>query len=156
VRIKIICVGKIREPHFKQGAQEYIKRLRPYAAVELIEVKAEPDQSSPLGTRQGQTREAARIFGSLLPSDYAVALDSRGETISSEGFSKWLGSLAQKHSNLAFVIGGSSGLSPDVLARASKVLSLGPMTFPHQMVPVIILEQVYRAFMIQSGRTYHK
>ena len=156
MRIKIICVGKIREPYFRQGAQEYVKRLRPYAAVELTEVKAEPDQNSPLGTRHAQTREAARIFGSLLPSDYAIALDSRGETISSEGFSKWLGSLAHEHSSLAFVVGGSSGLSPDVLAKAARVLSLGLMTFPHQMVPVIILEQLYRAFMIQSGRTYHK
>ncbi len=102
MRIKIICVGKIREPYFRQGAQEYVKRLRPYAAVELTEVKAEPDQNS-LWEQDMPKPEAARIFGSLLPSDYAIALDSRGETISSEGFSKWLGSLAHEHSSLAFV-----------------------------------------------------
>lgn len=159
VRIKIIMVGKIKEKYLTMGIAEYLKRLSPYAKVEVISLADEPipDGASPAEERQVKAREGERLLKALDPGQYVVALDGRGEQLSSEGLARFLADRALRgDSNLAFVIGGSLGLAPEVLDRADFLLSLGKMTFLHQMVPLILLEQVYRGYKINRGEPYHK
>lgn len=159
MRIKIIGAGKIREKYLREGMDEYLKRLQPFARVEVLAVPDEPipEGSTPAQEDAVKGREGQRLLKALAPGDYVVALDLRGEAWSSEDLA---GFLAERglagESSLAFLIGGSLGLSREVLSSAHRRLSLGPMTFPHQMVPLILLEQIYRAFKILRGSKYHK
>lgn len=159
MRIRVIMVGKIKEKYLQAGMQEYLKRLGPHAKVEVIQVADEPtpDGAPPAFEEQVKSREAARILKALDSAAFVVAMDGRGQTISSEELAGFLEERALRgQSNLAFVIGGSLGLSAEVLARADYKLSLGRMTFLHQMVPLILLEQIYRGFKINRGEPYHK
>lgn len=159
LRIKILLVGKVREKYLQQGQQEYLKRLGPYARVELIQLPDEPipDRASPAQEEQVREREAERVLRALDPGQYVIALDVQGTAMSSEAFSAFLAERALRgQSSLAFVIGGSTGLAPAVLQRADYRLSLGPMTYLHQMVPLLLLEQLYRGFKIAAGDPYHK
>jgi 23S rRNA (pseudouridine1915-N3)-methyltransferase len=152
-------VGKIKEKYLTAGMQEYLKRLTPYARVELISVADEPipDGASPAQEEQVKAREGERILQQLDGSQFVVALDGRGQPLSSEELAAFLAERALRgQSNLAFVIGGSLGLSGAVLERADYRLSLGRLTFLHQMVPLILLEQIYRGFKINRGEPYHK
>jgi 23S rRNA (pseudouridine1915-N3)-methyltransferase len=152
-------VGKIKEKYLTAGMQEYLKRLTPYARVELISVADEPipDGASPAQEEQVKAREGERILQQLDGGQYVVALDGRGQPLSSEELAAFLAERALRgQSNLAFVIGGSLGLSTAVLQRADYQLSLGRLTFLHQMVPLILLEQIYRGFKINRGEPYHK
>lgn len=159
MRIRIVMVGKIKEKYLQAGMQEYLKRLGPYAKVEVVQVADEPtpDGAPPAIEEQVKAREAERILKALDSSAFVVAMDGRGQTLSSEELAGFLEERALRgQSNLALVIGGSLGLGAEVLARADYKLSLGRMTFLHQMVPLILLEQVYRAFKINRGEPYHK
>lgn len=159
MRIKVVMVGKIKEKYLQAGLQEYLKRLGPYAKVEMISLADEPtpDGASPAQEAQIKGREGERILAQLEPGQYVVALDLRGQTLSSEELAAFLEERALRgQSNLAFVIGGSLGLASEVLQRADAKLSLGRMTFLHQMVPLILLEQVYRGYKINRGEPYHK
>lgn len=161
LRIRLVTVGKIREKYLQEGVQEYLKRLRPYARVEVVTVPDEPipDGASPAQEAQVMQREGERILRALDQGgqEHVVVLDGRGRNFSSEELAAFLAERAlHGDSNLAFVIGGSLGLDPAVLARADTTLSLGRMTFLHQMVPLILLEQVYRGFKINRGEKYHK
>ncbi|HEY3365325.1 MAG TPA: 23S rRNA (pseudouridine(1915)-N(3))-methyltransferase RlmH [Symbiobacteriaceae bacterium] len=159
MKIKIILVGKIKEKYLTEGVQEYLKRLTPYARAEVVSLADEPipDGAWPAQEEQVKAREGERILKQLEPGQYVVALDLRGQTVSSEELAAFFSERALRgQPSLAFVIGGSLGLAPDVLARADFKLSLGRMTFLHQMVPLILLEQIYRGFKINRGEPYHK
>lgn len=159
MRIKIVLVGKVRERYLLDGMQEYLKRLGPMARVEFMTVSDEPvpDNASPATQEQARAAEAARALKALESGQYVVALDSRGTQLSSEGLAEFLQERGLRgQSSLAFVIGGSVGLGAEMLQRADFLLSLGRMTFLHQMVPLILLEQIYRGFKINRGEPYHK
>lgn len=159
MRIRIIIVGKVRERYLRDGVAEYLKRLGPYAHVELVELQDEPvpETSSDKQLAAARQVEAERILRTLRDSEYLVALDIRGTGMSSEDLSKWIQERAvSRDSNLAFVIGGTTGLAPEVLSRARLRLSMGPMTFPHQFMPMLVAEQLYRAFRIGRGEPYHR
>jgi 23S rRNA (pseudouridine1915-N3)-methyltransferase len=159
VRIRIIIVGKVRERYLRDGVAEYLKRLGPYAHVELVELQDEPvpETSSDKQLAAARQVEAERVLRTLRDNEYVVALDIRGTGMSSEDLSKWIQERAVSgDSNLAFVIGGTTGLAPEVLSRARLRLSMGPMTFPHQFMPMLVAEQLYRAFRIGRGEPYHR
>lgn len=159
MRIRIIIVGKVRERYLRDGVAEYLKRLGPYAHVELVELQDEPvpETSSDKQLAAARQVEAERVLRTLRDNEYVVALDIRGTGMSSEDLSKWIQERAVSgDSNLAFVIGGTTGLAPEVLSRARLRLSMGPMTFPHQFMPMLVAEQLYRAFRIGRGEPYHR
>jgi 23S rRNA (pseudouridine1915-N3)-methyltransferase len=133
--------------------------LGPYAHVELVELQDEPvpETSSDKQLAAARQVEAERVLRTLRDNEYVVALDIRGTGMSSEDLSKWIQERAvSRDSNLAFVIGGTTGLAPEVLSRARLRLSMGPMTFPHQFMPMLVAEQLYRAFRIGRGEPYHR
>lgn len=159
MRIRIILVGKVRERYLRDGVAEYLKRLGPYAHVELVELQDEPvpETSSEKQLAAARQVEAERIARTLRDSEYVVALDIRGTEMSSENLSKWVQERGLSGDpNLAFVIGGTTGLAPEILTRARLRMSMGPMTFPHQFMPMLLAEQLYRAFRIGKGEPYHR
>lgn len=159
LRIRMIMVGKIKEKYLTAGMDEYRKRLGPFARVEVLSLPDEPipEGASPAQEEQVKEREGERLLKHLEPGQFVVTLDMRGATLSSEELAAFLAERGLRgQSNLAFVIGGSLGLAPAVLQRADFKLSLGKMTFLHQMVPLILLEQIYRGFKINRGEPYHK
>jgi 23S rRNA (pseudouridine1915-N3)-methyltransferase len=159
-RIRVIAVGKLREGFWRDAEAEYRKRLSGYTTrLEVIEVADEPtpDNASPAQEDAARQREAERILARLSEREHVIALDGAGRTFSSPAFAAHLGGLAtQGVSDLAFVIGGSLGLHESVHVRAALILSFGAFTFPHQLMRVVLLEQVYRAFKINRGEPYHK
>lgn len=158
-RIRLIAVGKVKEKYLQAGINEYLKRLGPYARVEVVGLPDEPipDNASPAQEEQVKQREGERILKAIDAGQHVVVLDQRGREFSSEEFAAFLEERALRgQSNLAFVVGGSLGLDRAVLERSDAKLSLGRMTLLHQMVPLLLLEQVYRAFKINRGEPYHK
>lgn len=155
MRISIVCVGRLKERFWSEAAREYLDRLRPYATVHVVEV---PDRDhTGLGTERALALEAAGILKALPADAHVVCLDRSGTARDSESFAAWLAERAHAGSRqLAFVIGGPVGLAPEVLRRADEVMSLGPLTFPHNLARIIVLEQLYRAFRICRGEPYHK
>lgn len=159
MKTKIITVGKLKEKYWRQACAEYLKRLQPYTKVELIEV-AEEKAKEPVHPSDVEIilqKEGKRIL-ELIPDDsYCIVLAIKGKSLSSEQFAKHLEQLAiSGKSKVTFIIGGSYGLSHEVNQRAELSLSFSSFTFPHQMMRVILLEQIYRAFKIQRNETYHK
>ncbi|MBG9541472.1 50S rRNA methyltransferase [Cytobacillus firmus] len=159
MNISIITVGKLKEKYLKQGIDEYLKRLSAYAKMDIIEV---PDEKAPEELRetemmQVKQKEGERILAKIHPDAHVIALAIEGKMKSSEELADNLDKLATYgKSKIAFVIGGSLGLSQEVLQRADDKLSFSKMTFPHQLMKLILLEQVYRAFRINRGEPYHK
>ena len=154
MKITILTVGKLKESYWKQAIAEYSKRLGLYTKLELVEVEDEktPDQASDLFCEQIKDKE-----GDRLKDGYVIALAIDGKQYDSVALSKHLEKLTVTgRSHLVFVIGGSLGLSKKVLARADEKLSFSALTFPHQMMRVILLEQIYRCFRIQKNEPYHK
>ena len=157
MNIQIICVGKLKEKYWRDACEEYIKRLGAYCSINVVELKESrltgEGEKAELAVKEAEGRDMlARI-----EDTFVIALDVRGKKLSSEGLAEKLGDLALNgKSNLSLLIGGSLGLSDEVLARADYRLSFSDMTFPHQMMRVILLEQIYRAFKINRGETYHK
>lgn len=159
MNISIITVGKLKEKYLKQGIDEYLKRLSAYAKMDIIEVPDEkaPEELSETEMRQVKQKEGERILAKIHPDAHVIALAIEGKMKSSEELSDTLDKLATYgKSKIAFVIGGSLGLSQEVLQRADDKLSFSKMTFPHQLMKLILLEQVYRAFRINRGEPYHK
>ncbi len=155
MRITIIAVGKLKERYWRDAAEEYLKRLGAYADVHVVEV-ADRDPGHG-GEAKALAAEAVDVLKALPPSAHVIALEIGGKQLGSEGFSARLDALAlEGSSHVAFVIGGSHGLDAAVLQRANERLSLGPMTLPHNLARVVLLEQVYRAFRISRGEPYHK
>lgn len=159
VHIQIVAVGKLKEKYLAQGVAEYMKRLGPYAKVTIAELPDEkaPEHMSAAEEGQVKEREGVRILQQLKPDTYVLALAIDGRMRSSEQLAGEMEQLATYgRSHIAFVIGGSLGLSEAVLRRADATLSFGAMTFPHQLVRLMLVEQVYRAFRIIRGEPYHK
>ncbi len=159
MNIQIISVGKLKEKYLKQGIAEYVKRLGPYAKVEIIEVPDEkaPEQLSETEMQQVKEAEGNRILSKIGQDVHVVALAIQGKQQTSEQLAKNLDQLATYgKSKVAFVIGGSLGLSDEVLKRSNEQLSFSKMTFPHQLMRLVLVEQIYRAFKINRGEPYHK
>lgn len=160
MNISIITVGKLKEKYLKQGIDEYLKRLSAYAKMDIIEVPDEkaPEELSETEMIQVKQKEGERILAKIHPDAHVIALAIEGKMKSSEELADNLDKLATYgKSKVAFVIGGSLGLSQEVLQRADDKLSFSKMTFPHQLMKLILLEQVYRAFRINRGnRTINK
>ena len=154
MKISVIAVGRLKERFWRDAADEYLKRLKPYADVRVIEIA---DRDSGRNAARALAEEGADVLRAIPASAYVVALDSAGRQLSSEGFSANIDELAlHGSSHLVFLIGGSVGLSADVRTRSDAQLSLGPMTLPHNLARVVLLEQLYRAFRISRGEPYHK
>jgi len=159
VHIQIAAVGRLKEKYLVQGIAEYAKRLGPYVKLTLTEVPDEkaPETMSPAEEAQVREREGERLLAQLKPDAHVVALAIGGELWSSEDLADQLDKLATYgRSHVAFVIGGSTGLAPAVLQRAQQKLSFGRMTLPHQLMRLVLIEQVYRAVKINRGEPYHK
>ena len=159
MKITIITVGKIKEKYLRDAIAEYSKRLSRYCKLEIIEVSDEktPDQASETLEEQIRSKEGERILKYIRDDMYVITLEIGGKMLSSEEFAKKIETLGvQGQSSIAFVIGGSIGLGKGVLKRSDYALSFSKMTFPHQLMRVILLEQVYRGYRIMNGEPYHK
>lgn len=154
MRLTIVAVGKLKETWFRDAAAEYLKRLEPYATVSVIEV---PDRDVSRDEATALAEEGAAILKVIPPSAHVIALDIAGTSRDSVGFARHLEALALGgRSSVVFVIGGAAGMSGAVLDRADERMSLGPMTIPHQLARVLLLEQLYRAFKISRNEPYHR
>jgi 23S rRNA (pseudouridine1915-N3)-methyltransferase len=159
VNIAIISVGKLKEKYLKMGIEEYTKRLGSYAKIDLIEVADEkaPENLSDADMEIVKKKEGERILAKIGADTYVIALAIEGKMKSSEQLADDLQSLmTYGRSKVAFVIGGSLGLHDDVMKRSDEKLSFSKMTLPHQLMKLVLIEQVYRAFRIIKGEPYHK
>ena len=159
MNIDIVCIGKLKEKYWADAVAEYSKRLGRYCSLTITELKEArlPDNSSAADEENVKINEGRNILKALPDDSYAIALDIAGKQQSSEQLAARIEKLAvDGRSKTAFIIGGSLGLSAEVLQRADYRLSFSPMTFPHQMMRVILLEQIYRSFKIIKNETYHK
>lgn len=159
MHIQLICVGKLKERYWQEAVAEYCKRLRGYCSLTICELKEErlPEHASAAEEQMVLAREGAAILQAIRANSWVVALAIEGQMLSSEALSEKLDALALAgKSEITLIIGSSLGLSSDVLARADFLLSFSKMTFPHQMMRVVLLEQLYRAFKISRRETYHK
>ena len=159
MHISIICVGKIKEKFFTGAVDEYKKRLSRYCKLDIIEVADEktPDGASEVVEEQIRMKEGERILKNVKDDGYVVTLEIKGEMISSEQLAAKIDQLGVRGvSHVQFIIGGSLGLSKEVMARSDYRLSFSKMTFPHQLMRVILLEQIYRSYRIIKGEPYHK
>ena len=159
MKIKIVTVGKLKEKYLKDGIAEYSKRLSRFANLEMIELADEktPDRASDSENQKILELEGTRILSKISDRDFVIVLAIEGKTLSSEEFSKQLEQAPiNGFSTLTFVIGGSLGLSPQVKKRANLSISFGRLTLPHQLMRLVLVEQIYRAFTIQQGSPYHK
>lgn len=157
LHLTVVAVGKQKEPWMRQGTEEYLKRLGAYCAPRVLEVEEYrlPENPGPAQIQKGLAEEGRRILEKLGKTPYA-ALCIEGREFSSPEFAEWLGERQQTDGSLGLIIGGSYGLSREVKEGACLRLSLSPMTFPHQLFRVMLLEQLYRAFSILGGGKYHK
>ena len=159
MKITLITVGKIKERYFEDAIKEYSKRLSRYCKLEIIQVADEktPDGAGEALEAQIREKEGQRILAQVKDGGYVIALAIEGKMLDSVELSERIARLGvEGKSQVAFVIGGSLGLSPAVMARADYALSFSRMTFPHQLMRVILLEQIYRGFRIAAGEPYHK
>ena len=159
MKIKIVTVGKLKEKYLKDGIAEYTKRISRFAKLEMIELADEktPDKASELENQKILETEGERILSKVGERDFVVVLAIEGKTFSSEDFSKQLEQASIKgYSTLTFIIGGSLGLAPIIKNRANLSVSFGRLTLPHQLMRLVLVEQIYRAFTIQQGSPYHK
>ncbi|MBY0090673.1 23S rRNA (pseudouridine(1915)-N(3))-methyltransferase RlmH [Priestia aryabhattai] len=159
MNISIITIGKLKEKYLKQGIEEYLKRLSSYAKVEIIELTDEkaPENLSESEMEQVKQKEGERILAKISDDTHVIALAINGKQKSSEELAKEIDSLATYgKSKIAFVIGGSLGLSSEVMKRSNAALSFSKMTFPHQLMRLVLVEQIYRAFRIIRNEPYHK
>ena len=159
MKISIVCVGKIKEKYLTMAIDEYSKRLSRYCKLEIIELPDEktPDNASLAEELQIKKREGERILKNIKESAFVIALAIEGKMISSEELAQKMQELGVRgESHLVFVIGGSLGLDDEVLNRADFKLSFSKMTFPHQVMRMILLEQIYRGYRINCGEPYHK
>lgn len=159
MNISIITVGKLKEKYLKQGIAEYTKRLSAYAKVQEIEVADEkaPEHLSEADMLVVKQKEGERILAKIAPDTHVIALAIEGKQRTSEAFARELDQLATYgKSKIAFIIGGSLGLSADVMKRADDTISFSKMTFPHQLMKLVLCEQIYRAYRINRNEPYHK
>ncbi|MCR5184869.1 MAG: 23S rRNA (pseudouridine(1915)-N(3))-methyltransferase RlmH [Bacilli bacterium] len=159
MKIKIYAIGKIKEDYLKIGINEYLKKIKPYSQIEIIEVNDEPiyDASSESEIEQAKDKEGQKILQLVKSGEYLIGLDLNKKEYTSPLFSEYLNKkLVDNGASISFVIGGSYGLSEALKKRCNDSISLSQMTFLHQMTRLILLEQIYRAFKILRNETYHK
>lgn len=159
MKISILCVGKIKENFYRQAIDEYTKRLSKYCKFEIIEVTDEktPDSASEAQELLIKEKEANRLFEKIKEDAFVFTLEIKGKRFTSESFAECIDNLTiQGNSHLIFVIGGSLGLHEKILKRSNQSVSFSDMTFPHQLMRVILSEQIYRAFRIIKNEPYHK
>lgn len=150
--IKIITVGSIKEKYLKDGIAEYLKRLKKYTAIELVEVKDE----GLVEIEKVKLLEGEKIKKHISSKDYIITLEIDGKMLTSEEFSTKIDKTLVDNSNIVFIIGGSYGISDDIKKISNFKLSFSKMTFPHQLFRLILLEQIYRAYKIMNNESYHK
>ncbi|MDO4632980.1 MAG: 23S rRNA (pseudouridine(1915)-N(3))-methyltransferase RlmH [Eubacteriales bacterium] len=159
MKITIICVGKIKEKFYTAAIAEYLKRLSRYCKTEIIEL---PDEKTPDGAGEAlelqiKEKEGERILKSIKDTSYVTALAIEGKKLNSEQLASFIEEKGiSGESHLTFIIGGSLGLAPAVLKRADMLLSFSDLTFPHQLMRVLLLEQIYRSYRIIHHEPYHK
>ena len=154
IEINVISVGNVKEKYIQELIADYKKRISKYAKIELIEIKYE---SNKINENVVKETEGERILSSIKEGFYVILLDLRGQMLDSISLSKKLDEISTYHSSkIAFIIGGSFGVSEDVKKRANYLLSFSKMTFPHQLAKGMLLEQIYRSFKILNNETYHK
>lgn len=159
MKIDIICVGKIKEKFYRDALDEYMKRLGKYCKPKILEVEDEktPDKASPVQEAQIKAREAERILNRMRQDAYVITLEIQGQKLDSIAFSNMIEQAGvQGKSQLQFIIGGSLGLHESVSRLAARKISFSDMTFPHQLMRIILAEQIYRGYRIISGEPYHK
>ena len=156
MKIKIIALGKIKEKFLKAGIDEFLKRLTPYASIDIIEIPAIEIKDENL-TNKVLEEEGQKILSHIKPPSYVITMEIKGKMFSSEEFAQKIEELTNDGtSEIVFVIGSSCGISPIVSERANLKMSMSKMTFLHQFARLILVEQIYRAFKIIKGETYHK
>lgn len=147
MNINVLCIGKLKEDYWKEATKEYSKRLSRYCSLSITELK---EGASP-------EKEGEDILRRLKDEDFVIALEIKGERLSSQGLAKYIEKLGiEGNSKVVIIIGGSDGISQEVLERANFQVSFSELTFPHQMIRIFLLEQLYRSFKIIKGETYHK
>ena len=159
MNIRIICIGKLKEKYWTDAVGEYSKRIKRFSGLEIVELKESPLPSnpSPKDEEKVKEEEAKEILRTIRPNEYVVTLEINGNPLTSEELASKVADLGLTgHPDIAFVIGGSLGLGAEVSKRADFKLSFSNMTFPHQLMRVILLEQIYRSFKINNHETYHK
>ena len=156
--INVVCIGKIKEKFFKDAIDEYSKRLSKYCKLNILELPDEkiPDKLNPNIESDIKSMEFSNIINHIKKDSYIICLDLTGKEFSSEQFSKNIEDISMQSSQITFVIGGSLGLNKEILALANERVCFSKMTFPHQLIRVFLLEQVFRAFKISNGETYHR
>ena len=156
MKIKIIALGKIKEKFLKDGIDEFLKRLKPYTSIEIIELNPIEIKDENL-TQKTLEQEAIKILECIKPDSYVITLEILGKQLSSEDFAQKINEISISGINeLVFIIGSSCGIAPTVSQRANYKLSISKMTFLHQFARLLLVEQIYRAFKILKGETYHK
>lgn len=159
LHINIICVGKIKETFFKDAIQEYSKRLSKYCNLKILEI---PDEKVPLKINDKiiesiKTEECNKIISNIPKDSYVLCLDLKGKEFSSEDFSKHLNDITINYkTNITFIIGGTLGISSNLLNMCDEKICFSKLTFPHQLIRVFLLEQLFRSFKISNGETYHR
>lgn len=158
MRVTIVCVGKIKEKFFTDAINEYKKRISRFADFDVVELPDEriPDRASDKEKEHIKDVEGKKILDKIKSDSYVITLCIEGKTLDSPELAKTIADACLKTSHITFVIGGSLGLSDEVKSRSQLRLSFGRMTLPHQLMRVVLSEQIYRSFMINSGSTYHK
>ncbi|WP_273714271.1 23S rRNA (pseudouridine(1915)-N(3))-methyltransferase RlmH [Leuconostoc mesenteroides] len=159
MNIKLITVGKLKEKYLTEGIAEYTKRLSRFCKVQVVELIDEktPENASEAQNNQIMAKEGERIQAKIGSRDYVIVLAIEGKQFPSEEFSQKLEAIAVNgYSDITFIIGGSLGLSKAIKQRANIKMSFGLLTLPHQLMRLVLIEQIYRAFMIQQGSPYHK
>ena len=156
--IEILCVGKIKENYLRDAISEYSKRLSKYCKLIITELPDEkiPDKTNPTIEESIKEKECTKILSHIKKDSFVVALDLNGKSLSSVEFSKKIENISMQYSHITLIIGGSLGLTSKLLDSTNFKICFSKMTFPHQLIRVFLLEQLFRAFKIQKGETYHK
>lgn len=155
MKIRLITVGKLTNPHYHALCEDYLKRLKHYVAIEHMVIK--PEKILQQSIAEILSREADRLLEKIAPQDFCIALDTQGRMMDSLAFSAFLqNQMLAGSKSIIFLIGGPHGLGETLFARANQRLSLSPMTFAHELAAAVLLEQLYRAFSILGGEKYHK
>ena len=158
IHIDIVCVGKIRESYLKDAISEYSKRLSKYCVLNIVELPDEklPNKLNDSLALEVKQKESNSILSHIKKDSYVIALDLRGQEFDSVSFSQKMTKLSINNSSITFIIGGSLGLSEKVLSSCNEKLCFSKLTFPHQLIRIFLLEQIYRSFKIANNETYHK
>lgn len=156
--INIICIGKIKEKFFKEAIEEYSKRLSKYCKLTITELPDEkiPDKTNSSIENSIKEKECNNIINHIKKDSYIICLDLKGKELSSEELSVNIENISMTSSQITFIIGGSLGLTEKILNLSNQKICFSKMTFPHQLIRIFLLEQIYRAFKISNGETYHK